>query len=123
VQATDEEFFAEELIEIGEIPVFVIFTNYDRFVKIHVRGKAEPGASDEDIEKLTSKRFKSEIEDKVKSHVKDISKFSFCRVGLKEDGSEYHPVHYMDEGAFHHLLFLVVNTKCHRPAIRNRCSG
>jgi hypothetical protein len=111
VQKTDKKFFAEELFEIGEIPVFVVFTNYDSFVDIHVRKRAGPGAPEEDVAKLASKIFKSDIEGNAMPHIKDISKFSFCRVGLKDDGTEYDPVHYENDGTFHYLFFPTVQIR------------
>lgn len=96
VQNIDRAFVSGELLETGEIPVFIIFTKYDLLVK--ELKEAEPETSDEEIEKEADSYFRSEIEGDIKNSIKDHSKFSFCKVGLRKNGDEYIPSYYGNQG-------------------------
>jgi hypothetical protein len=89
VQEIDELFLAGELVDTGKIPIFVVFTQYDLLIEDHVRPNTGIGASEESIRQLTHQVFKDKIESKAMAAVKDKTKISFCRVGLRKDGSEY----------------------------------
>ena len=97
VQLIDEQFFAGELMNTGEIPVFVVFTKYDLLVK-KIRDDAEPGATEESIERSAFEYFKTNLKSRITPFIKDHSKVSICRVGIKEGAEEYFPSHYKDGG-------------------------
>ena len=71
---------------------------------------AESGTSDEQIEKQADDYFKSEIEKEVKNSIKDHSKFSFCKVGLRKKGDEYIPLYHGNKGKWHCMSSWKINT-------------
>ena len=87
VNETDEAFLAGQLIDTGEIPIFVVFTQYDE-LNAQVRRKY-PNAPEEHINLETTKYFRDRIYTKALSVIKDKSKVTFSRVGIRDDGSEY----------------------------------
>jgi GTP-binding protein EngB required for normal cell division len=108
IQGTDEEFFAGKLFDTGEIPIFIVITNYDKLVK-SFEDDDEEGATEEEIEKQADDYVKKEVETDIKALIKDHSKFSFCRVGLKRKGPEYMPKYHGKDGKHHneHLHFSI----------------
>jgi hypothetical protein len=102
VQETDELFLASKLVDTGEIPIFVVFTQYYLFIDDHVRPNAGTEATEESIRNLAHQVFKDKIESKAIEAVKDKFKVPLCRVGLRKDESEY--LSTDDGGMCHEML-------------------
>jgi GTPase SAR1 family protein len=97
VQQSDRDFVSGKLLDIGEVPVFVVFAKYDLLVE-RLRRKAEPEITTEQVEKKAENYFKFKIEAEVKKSISDLSRFSFCRVGFMDNGEEYTPSYQAKDG-------------------------
>ena len=104
IQTFDRKFFDGRLMDTGEIPIFLVFTKYDLWVR-DVKKKLEKELNNttggeltpEMVEKKAFESFKDKIEGKIKPSFKDPTKVSICRMGI-DGGVEYFPSCYQDGG-------------------------
>lgn len=96
IQPIDEKFFAGEF-ETGEIPIFIIFTNYDLLIAA-VRELHDTPMTDYEAEKQAFESFQ-ELKNRTLESVKGNPRVNLCRTAIKR-GVEFFPSAFTDNGQF-----------------------
>ena len=99
IQPIDTRFFSGEF-DTGEIPIFVIFTKYDKLIDA-VRESEDAPESEKVVEKLAFEHFDSNLGGHVMQLAEYDPKIKICRTAIK-NGQEVFPKHCKDAGVFSH---------------------